>query len=219
MLAADKICAGFCLYLCQLYAGQCKATGTNAQKLPNRFRIRNWKTRARRDYGNRVFSLRCRSHSTCFAVVARVTAIVSEFFACVADAAASVAFATATADCAAAVSADTTIPVAASLMPGITPELSSPTIVLIWFIDVRTPASKVACGNLRVGHAETGVKVGTDINHLPLRLGLVYLQIVAVHSARCKRFANPQSIRTQSKRCTHRRDYHLSRHKALTVGM
>ena len=54
----------------------------------------------------------------------------------------------------------------AALMPGMTAELSSLVIVLIWFIDVRTVASSVAC-TFRTGHGSTGVNVGIGIFHSP----------------------------------------------------
>ena len=75
---------------------------------------------------------------------ALVVAVVADEAALAAEVADSLALVVAVVADAAADVADDTAAVLASLMPGITPELSSVVIVLIWFIDVRTVASSVA---------------------------------------------------------------------------
>ena len=97
---------------------------------------------------------------------ALVVAVVADEAALVAEVAASATLLAINAASEAAAAAESTAASEAALIPGITPELSSTVSVLIWFIDVRTVASSVAC-TFRTGHGSTGVNVGIDIVDSP----------------------------------------------------
>ena len=98
--------------------------------------------------------------------VAAFAAVNASAAAACAKAATWSAFSSVIPDCVVTVSAAAITSDAALLMPGMTPELSSLTIVLIWFMDVRTVASSVAC-TFRKGHGSTGVNVGIGIFDSP----------------------------------------------------